>query len=57
VLRGKVVSLGQRFEQGPFPAIGVTFHALDPISRDDVVLPEGVLDRIDCRLWEGAGKP
>src|SRR5436309_13660638 len=46
VYRGKIVSLGpQQFGFGPQTII--TFHHLPTVTRDDVVLPEGVLDRID----------
>src|SRR5207245_1554492 len=46
VNRGKIVSPGpQQFGFGPQTII--TFHHLPTVTRDDVVLPEGVLDRID----------
>src|SRR5213594_2798991 len=46
VYRGKIVSLGpQQFGFGPQTII--TFHRLPKVTRDDVILPSGVLDRID----------
>jgi hypothetical protein len=46
VYRGKIVSLGpQQFGFGPQTII--TFHRLPVVAREDVILPEGVLDRID----------
>src|SRR3989475_2143156 len=46
VYRGKVVSLGpQQFGFGAQTII--TFHRLPKVARDDVILPSGVLDRID----------
>ena len=46
VYRGKIVSLGpQQFGFGPQTII--TFHRLPAVARDDVILPAGVLDRID----------
>jgi hypothetical protein len=46
VYRGKIVSLGpQQFGFGPQTII--TFHQLPAVAREDVILPEGVLDRID----------
>ena len=43
VYRGRVVSLVQR----PMGPMEVAFHHLPPVSRDDIVLPAGVLDRIE----------
>ncbi|MGH9153791.1 MAG: AAA family ATPase [Acidimicrobiales bacterium] len=43
VYRGRVVSLAQR-QMGP---LEVKFHQLAPIERDGIVLPEGVLERIE----------
>jgi ATPase family associated with various cellular activities (AAA) len=46
VYRGKIVSLDpQQFNFGPQTII--TFHRLPKVTRDDVILPSGVLDRID----------
>jgi len=46
VYRGKIVSLDpQQFGFGPQTII--TFHRLPKVTRDDVILPSGVLDRID----------
>src|SRR5712691_9248566 len=46
VYRGKIVSLGgQQFGFGPQTII--TFHRLPAVARDDVILPGGVLERID----------
>lgn len=44
--RGKIVSLGpQQFAFGAQTII--TFHRLPKVTREDVILPSGVLDRID----------
>ena len=43
IYRGRVVSLAQR-QMG---ALEVKFHQLAPIERDAIVLPEGVLERIE----------
>ncbi len=43
VYRGRVVSLSQR-QMGP---LEVNFHHLRTIERDDIVLPAGVLERIE----------
>lgn len=46
VYRGKIVSLGpQQFGFGPQTII--TFHRLPAVAREDVILPAGVLERID----------
>jgi hypothetical protein len=46
VYRGKIVSLGpQQFGFGPQTII--TFHRLPAVAREDVILPPGLLDRID----------
>ncbi|TMG47433.1 MAG: 26S protease regulatory subunit [Chloroflexi bacterium] len=46
VYRGKIVSLGpQQFGFGPQTII--TFHRLPAVARDDVILPSGILERID----------
>ena len=44
VYRGKVISLhgGQ-----PQESISVRFHKLDPVARDEVVLPDGTLERLE----------
>ncbi|GHD13289.1 AAA family ATPase [Zhihengliuella salsuginis] len=44
VIKGQIVSLS-RGEYGPMSA-GVTFHARPDLDRGDVVLPDGVLDRV-----------
>jgi DNA polymerase III delta prime subunit len=46
VYRGHVVSLGAT-PFGPGPQALVTFHRLPRVERDDVVLPAGVLERIE----------
>src|SRR5207244_12440294 len=46
VYRGKIVS--RRPQQCGFGAQTIiTFHRLPKVARDDVILPSGVLDRID----------
>jgi len=46
VYRGKIVSLGpQQFGFGPQTII--TFHRLPAVAREEVILPSGLLDRID----------
>lgn len=46
VYRGHIISLSPgRF--GPGPQTLIAFHALPPVSREDVILPEGVLERIE----------
>src|SRR5437899_2610279 len=46
VYRGKIVSLEpQQFGFGPQTII--TFHRLPAVTREDVILPDGVLDRVD----------
>jgi len=47
VFRGRVVSLGAAYEGGPFAKVGVTFHELPTVTREQVVLPDGLLDRIE----------
>jgi len=42
VYRGHIVSL----EAGSY-SLGVRFHHLRPVARDDIILPPGVLDRIE----------
>jgi AAA+ superfamily predicted ATPase len=46
VYRGKIVSL-EPMQFGFGPQTIITFHKLPKVTRDDVVLPSGVLDRID----------
>src|SRR2546427_739608 len=46
VYRGKVVSLGPQ-QVGFGAQTIITFHMLPKVARDDVILPSGVLDRID----------
>lgn len=55
IYRGRIVSVGQR-QQGP---LEVKFHHLPPIEREDIVLPKGVLERIErqtIRFGELAGR-
>jgi hypothetical protein len=44
VYRGHIVSLSFDGRDG---AIGVDFHRLRPIERDQIILPEGLLERIE----------
>lgn len=44
VYRGRIVSLSIR---PPMGALDVKFHRLPPIDRDSIVLPAGVLERIE----------
>ena len=44
VYRGNVVSLSVK---PPFGTLEVKFHDLTPVDRKDIVLPEGVLERIE----------
>jgi len=46
VYRGKIVSL-EPMQFGFGPQTIITFHRLPKVARDDVILPNGVLDRID----------
>jgi len=46
VYRGHVLSLGQA-QLGPGPQTLVAFNALPPVPRADVVLPAGLLERIE----------
>ncbi len=46
VYRGHVISLGQA-QLGPGPQTLVAFHVLPPVARADVVLPSGLLERIE----------
>ena len=46
VYRGHVLSLGSG-SFGPGPQTLITFHALPRITRDDVVLPAGLLERVE----------
>lgn len=45
VYRGQVVSLARR--QGPYGTMVVEFHPRPEVGRDDIVLADGVLDRIE----------
>jgi hypothetical protein len=45
VYRGQVVSLGRR--QGPYATLVVEFHPRPEVTRDDIVLADGVLARIE----------
>ncbi|MGH9074010.1 MAG: AAA family ATPase [Acidimicrobiales bacterium] len=47
VYRGKVVSLGGGDMRRGMPGLGVTFHALPALSRDQIVLGDGVLERVE----------
>lgn len=44
VYRGRIVSLSTR---GPMNSLDVKFHRLPPVEREDIVLPAGVLERIE----------
>src|SRR5207248_11408995 len=46
VYRGQVISLSPG-HFGPGPQTLVAFHALPQVARDDVVLPAGVLERVE----------
>jgi ATPase family associated with various cellular activities (AAA) len=46
VFRGRVISLSAR-EDMPGSALGVAFHEIPSIAREDIVLPDGVLERIE----------
>ena len=48
VYRGQVVSLARR--QGPYGTLVVEFHRRPDVSRDDIVLADGVLDRIEAHV-------
>ena len=43
IYRGRVLSLGQ----SQMGALEVNFHTLPAIGRDDIILPDGLLDRIE----------
>ena len=45
VYRGQMVSLGRR--QGPYATLVVEFHPRPEVGRDDIVLADGVLARIE----------
>ena len=45
VYRGQMVSLGRR--QGPYATIAVEFHPRPEVGRDDIVLADGILARIE----------
>ena len=45
VYRGQVVSLARR--QPPYPTTSVVFHPRPTVDRDDIVLADGLLDRIE----------
>jgi cell division protease FtsH len=47
VYRDQVVSLGNADMRRGMPGLGVSFHALPRLSRGDIVLAEGVLERIE----------
>ncbi|MGH9129384.1 MAG: AAA family ATPase [Acidimicrobiales bacterium] len=47
VYRGKVVSLGNGDMRRGMPGLGVTFHTLPQLSRGDIVLADGVLQRVE----------
>ncbi|MGH2909700.1 MAG: AAA family ATPase [Solirubrobacteraceae bacterium] len=44
VFRGRIVSLHQ---QGHEETVSVQFHAVPPVERDAVILPEGTLERLE----------
>ncbi|MGH2838642.1 MAG: AAA family ATPase [Thermoleophilaceae bacterium] len=46
VFRGQVISLSGR-EDMPGSALGVAFHEIPDIPREDIVLPDGLLERIE----------
>jgi hypothetical protein len=43
VFRGRIISLHQSEEN----AVSVQFHAVPPVERDGVILPEGTLERLE----------
>lgn len=47
VYRGRVISIGRTEQRGPFPGLGIEFLEFDRIGRNDVVLADGVLDRVE----------
>lgn len=46
VYRGHVISLSPG-QFGPGPQTLIAFHALPTVAREDVILPEGVLERVE----------
>jgi len=44
VFRGQIISLHQRDDRGP---VEVQFHTVPAVERDDVILPEGTLERFE----------
>ncbi|MGH9165698.1 MAG: ATP-binding protein, partial [Acidimicrobiales bacterium] len=48
VYRGQVVSLARR--QPPFGTLSAQFHPRPDVGREDIVLAEGVLDRIEAHV-------
>lgn len=48
VYRGRMISLGSRASPfGPMAGLGVRFHPRPPVRREDIVLPEDVLGRVE----------
>lgn len=47
IFRGKVLSIGASYEHGFFPHLGVKFRSTPALTRDQVILPEGLLERIE----------
>ncbi len=45
VYRGQVISLSPG--QGPGPQTLVVFHSFPPVTRDGVILPDGLLERVE----------
>ncbi|MDQ6817646.1 MAG: AAA family ATPase [Actinomycetota bacterium] len=44
VFRGRIISLHQSSREG---TVDVQFHAVPPVERDGVILPEGTLERLE----------
>jgi len=47
IYRGHTIRLSSGMQIGPGPALLVEFQNVPSVARDDVVLPEGVLERIE----------
>jgi ATPase family associated with various cellular activities (AAA) len=54
VFRGKVLALKAGDEMMGGRSLAVEFPAVEPVSRDEIVLPEGVLDVVDLHTVEFA---
>jgi hypothetical protein len=51
VYRGQMITVGQSGSPfGPGASLGVTFHRRPSVSRDDIVLPQMMLERIERRV-------